>query len=66
VRILKEPVVFFRRLTTQSTRNVDTRDFLIAQLATLQGEEGDLKATQKSLDETLAVGVGDWTAIDQA
>jgi hypothetical protein len=56
VRMLKERVALFRRLITQSTRNVDTRDFLMAQLATLQG---DLHATQKLLDETLAGGAGD-------
>ena len=53
VRMLTERVALFRRLITQSTRNVDTRDFLIAQLATLQE---DLQATQKLLDETLARG----------
>jgi chemotaxis response regulator CheB len=52
VRVLKERVALFRRLITQSTRNLDTRDFLIAQLATLQE---DLLATQKLLNETLAV-----------
>ena len=50
VRMLKERVALFRRLITQSTCNVDTRDFLIAQLATLQG---DLQATQKLLNDTL-------------
>ena len=54
--MLKERVALFRRLITQSTQNVDTRDFLIAQLATLQG---DLRATQKLLDETLAGCAGD-------
>lgn len=51
VRMLKERVALFRRLIDQSTRNVDTRDFLMAQLAALQG---DLLATQKLLDEILA------------
>lgn len=50
VRMLKERVALFRRLITQSTRNVDTHDFLMAQLAALQA---DLLATQKLLDETL-------------
>jgi len=53
VRMLKERVALFQRLITQSTRNVDTRDFLMAQLAALQG---DLLTTQKLLDETLAPG----------
>jgi two-component system chemotaxis response regulator CheB len=53
VRMLKERVALFRRLISQSECNVDTRDFLMAQLATLQGE---LHATQKLLDETLARG----------
>lgn len=51
VRMLKERVALFHRLIKQSTRNVDTRDFLMAQLAALQG---DLLATQKLLNETLA------------
>lgn len=51
VRMLKERVTFFQRLITQSTRNVDTHDFLMAQLAALQG---DLQMTQKLLNETLA------------
>lgn len=50
VRMLKERVALFRRLITQSTPNVDTRDFLMAQLAALQG---DLQATQKLLNDTL-------------
>lgn len=51
VRMLKERVAFFQRLIMQSTRNVDTHEFLMAQLAALQG---DLQATQKLLNETLA------------
>lgn len=50
VRMLKERVALFRRLITQSTRNIDTRDFLMAQLGTLQA---DLLATQKLLNDTL-------------
>ena len=50
VRMLKERVALFRRLITQSTRDVDTRDFLMSQLATLQA---DLLATQKLLNDTL-------------
>jgi two-component system chemotaxis response regulator CheB len=52
VRNLKERVALFRRLIAQSTRNGDTRDFLMVQLVALQE---DLLATQKLLDETLAV-----------
>ncbi|HSA87728.1 MAG TPA: chemotaxis protein CheB [Nitrospira sp.] len=50
VRMLKERVALFQRLINQSARNVETRDFLMAQLAALQG---DLLATQKLLDDTL-------------
>jgi two-component system chemotaxis response regulator CheB len=52
VRMLKERVALFRRLITQSEGNVDTRDFLMVQLVALQE---DFLATQKLLDETLAV-----------
>ncbi len=52
VRMLRERVALFRRLIKQSEGNVDTRDFLMAQLAAIQG---DLRATQKLLDESLAV-----------
>lgn len=52
VRMLKERVTLFRRLLVQSTRNVHTRDFLIAEMDTLQR---DLRATQKLLDESLAI-----------
>ncbi|MBX3301773.1 MAG: chemotaxis protein CheB [Nitrospira sp.] len=51
VRMLKERVSLFKRLITQSTRNVDTRDFLIAELAALQE---DLHGTQNLLTEALA------------
>jgi two-component system chemotaxis response regulator CheB len=51
VRNLKERVALFRRLIVQSTRNVDTRDFLMAELAALQR---DLLATQKLMNELLA------------
>jgi len=50
VRMLKERVGLFERLITQSTQNIDTRDFLMTQLAALQG---DLHATQKLLNDTL-------------
>lgn len=51
VRMLKERVALFRRLLVQSMRNVHTRDFLIAEMDTLQR---DLRTTQKLLDESLA------------
>ncbi len=53
VRMLKERVALFQRLLNQSTVNIDTRDFLVFELASLQR---DLHATQKLLNETLAGG----------
>jgi two-component system, chemotaxis family, protein-glutamate methylesterase/glutaminase len=50
LRMLQERVKLFQRLIAQSKQNVDTRDFLMAQLAVLQG---DLDATQKLLSDTL-------------
>jgi two-component system, chemotaxis family, protein-glutamate methylesterase/glutaminase len=50
VRMLQERVKLFQRLIAQSKQNVDTRDFLVAQLAALQK---DLDETQKLLDDTL-------------
>jgi hypothetical protein len=49
--MLKERAALFRRLITQSTRNVDTRSFLMTQLAALQR---DLHATQTLLNDTLS------------
>jgi two-component system chemotaxis response regulator CheB len=51
VRMLKERAALFRRLITQSTRNVDTRSFLMTQLAALRR---DLHATQTLLNDTLS------------
>ena len=51
VRMLQERLALFQRLLIQSERNAHTRDFLIAEMDTLQQ---DLQATQKLLDETLA------------
>ncbi len=50
VRMLQERVKLFQRLIAQSKQNVDTRDFLMAQLAALHK---DLDATQKLLNDTL-------------
>jgi hypothetical protein len=55
VRMLKERVKLLQRLLDQSTRNVDTHDFLVFELAALQR---DLHATQTLLSETLTGGGG--------
>ncbi len=53
VRLLKQRVELFKRLLRQSTRNSDTHDFLVIELAALQE---DLRTIQSLLDCTLAGG----------
>ena len=51
LRLLKERMALFKRLLVQSTKNRNTRDFLMSELDTLQQ---DLRATQTLLDDVLA------------